>query len=359
MKKLYQNLITLIVVLLILVLVGYNLYTKFYKFVSFEIDSGQTYYTEEVGMVYVFYEEEFYDFNGRGSFNPITNNGRIPVGTRLGSLEISNVSSIKKQNGLPSELDIELQRKNLLSLSSLNKIYENSEAMMQNKINILLEDGENRNMDILSKSSGYFLDSLDGYEEILSLDKFDRFKIEDLKLVKQPVENVKELKNAFKIVNNNIYYAIIDIDDSNVSPASGDKVTIVVNEDESITGTIIDSQNTNKHILVKAMFNTGFDSIVKKRILEAPIIMDKQISFKVPSSSVFESEEGSGVMRVNHSGFVEFVPVEKVKEEDNYTIVSAGIEGLITVNSKEVSTLKAYDEILIHPKSVKVGDAVR
>ncbi len=358
MKRLYQNLIIIIVVLLILMLIGYNFYSKFYKFASYEIDSGQTYFTEEIGMVYVFYEEEFYDFNGRGIFNPITNNGRIPVGTRLGSLDIKNISSSNDNPNPPTDADIEIQRKNLLVSNSLKQIYSTSEIIMGNKIKKLFNE-ENSETDILSKSAGYFFDSLDGYEEIFSLDKFERFNIQDLKLTKLPDENSKELKNAFKIVNNNIYYTIIEIDESDVSPASGDLVTIKINDDERITGVITDSYNKNKHIMLKAIFNTGFESIMKKRILEAPIIMDKKLSFKIPSSAILESDDGSGVMRVNYAGFVEYVPVEKVKVEGKYTVVSAGVDGYITVNSKQVNTLKAYDEILVHPKSVDVGDTVR
>lgn len=360
MKRNGQKLITILIFMFIVSIIGFNIYSKYYKFAIVEIDAGNVYYEEQNGKVYFFYDEEYYDFNGFARFDSLQLKGRIPVGTRIGSIVSGGFKSKDYNKGeITPNIDMESQRMGLLNSNSITKNPLINKDDMERKISKLFEDNNGTNTDLLSKTAGFFYDSLDGYEEIFDLNKLNSFELLDFNLPTQDKENVKVLRNSFKIVNNNIFYAIIQLKDSKSSPEKGEMVSIKVNTDSTITGEILDVKKSETDLLIKVVFNSGYDLIENTRILESSIILDKKMSYQLPSSSVFEIDGIQTVMKVNHSGYVESVPVEVIKIDGSKTFVSAGNDGQIVINDKSVTTLRAYDEVIIHPNSVKIGDAVR
>lgn len=360
MKRNGQKIITILIFMFIVSIIGFNLYSKYYKFAIVEIDAGNVYSEEYLGRIYFFYDEDYYDFNGLGRFDSIQIKGRIPVGTRIGTVASGSFNfsgDIKKE--LTPNIDMETQRLRLLGNNSIIKTPFINKQNMKKKIGKLIEHDSGNNTDLFSKTAGYFYDSLDGYEEIFDLNLLNSFELSDFKLPSQVKENIKVLKNSFKIVNNNIYYAIIQLSDPKSIPEKGDKVSIKVDEESIITGEILDLTKSDKDMLVKVVFNSGYDLIENNRILESSVILDKKMSYQLPSSSVFEKDGIQMVMKVNRNGYVESVPVEVIKDDGKITYVSAGIDGQIKVNKESINTLRAYDEVIVRPNRVKIGDAVR
>lgn len=358
MKRNGQRLITILIFMFIVSIIGFNLYSKYYKFAIVEIDAGNVYFEEQSGKVYFFYDEEYYDFNGLARFDSLKLTGRIPVGTRIGSLVSGSFNSQENKGEIMPNIDMESQRVRLLGNNSIVKTPLINKESMKKKISNLFDNGGN-NTEVFSKTAGFFYDSLDGYEEIFDLNKLDSFEVSDFRLPSQDKENKKVLGNSFKVVNNNIFYAIIQLTNPKSIPEKGDNVSIKIDDESTISGEILDVKESESDLIVKVVFNSGYDLIENTRILESSVILDKKMCYQLPSTSVFEKDGTQMVMKVNHSGYVEAVPVEVIKIDDSKTYVSAGNDGQIIVNNEAVTTLRAYDEVIIHPNRVKIGDAVR
>ncbi len=85
------------------------------------------------------------------------------------------------------------------------------------------------------------------------------------------------------------------------------------------------------------------------------IVKFEKEAFKLPKESIIKNGLRIGVFIDYKGSIVRYVPVEILKENENYVYVSTGENGRITepITKEAVYTLAQYDEVFLHPEKLK------
>lgn len=209
--------------------------------------------------------------------------------------------------------------------------------------------------------SGIISYKIDGYEEILSPDKFDTINkdlLEDINIKTGQIIATSE--ESGKIISDfNFYIACILSSESSKNAEIGDKVKLRFYSGREIPAEInyISEEDNDRIIIFKV--NQDVQDLISYRKISLDIIWWSDSGKKIPNESIAKEQKGenevSYVIRTR-DGYSDKIYVKVLRSNDKYSIVTNYTRdelkelGFTTDEIKSTKNLTIYDEILKKPE---------
>ena len=178
-----------------------------------------------------------------------------------------------------------------------------------------------------SKNSGFFIDSVDGYELATKYDKVSKLTPEEIeKLLKSDPADVSD-KVIGKVSTNFDWYLLCSLDtDKAKSLKKGDTVTIDLpySAVRSVTATVSSKSKADKKDRVAVVFkcNRMNAYIASLRKEEGQIILHTYTGLKIPTDAIRTAAGGKEGVYVLEGNIAKFKQLRTVYTEDDYIISS-------------------------------------
>lgn len=208
--------------------------------------------------------------------------------------------------------------------------------------------------------SGIVSYKIDGYEEILSSDKFDTINkelLEDINVKTGQIIATSE--ESGKIISDfNFYIACILSSDSSKNAEVGDEVKLKFYSGREIPAEInyISEEDNDRIIIFKV--NQDVQDLISYRKISLDIIWWSDSGKKIPNESIAREQKGENevpyVIRTR-DGYSDKIYVKILRSNDKYSIVTNYTKdelkelGFTTDEIKLTKNLTIYDEILKKP----------
>ena len=208
--------------------------------------------------------------------------------------------------------------------------------------------------------SGIVSYKIDGYEEILSPDKFDSINkdlLEDIKVKTGQIIATSE--ESGKIIKDfNYYIACILSSDSSKNAEVGDEVKLRFYSGREVPAevTYISNEDNDRIIIFKV--NQDVQDLISYRKISLDIIWWSDSGKKIPNESIAREQKGENevpyVIRTR-DGYSDKIYVKILRSNDKYSIVTNYTKdelkelGFTTDEIKSTKNLTIYDEILKKP----------
>lgn len=238
---------------------------------------------------------------------------------------------------------------------------EEQKVLIEKKLNTALET-------ITSDAPGFAAFGSDGLEDLLTPNSIAYFTSSDLESIKNNYLDSKEEKpldeNAMKMIYNYEWSMICELTEEEAEGLEqGKNIIVRIQGDDGNYSASIRKiiEDEDKRLLVLDLTDV-FEGLYQLRTLEVDIVKNLHEGPMIPNEAIVEIDEGLGVYRVNINGIVKWVPVKVKGKNREYSIV---YEGSFTVKnpddeeSKDVSTIKLYDEIVLKGNKISEGQKIR
>lgn len=248
--------------------------------------------------------------------------------------------------------------------------------VLEARRDIIREEIYTNNVRYYTQNAGIISYEIDGFEELYLPEDLERYTYK--KLDKLDFQELMEMSNEKKISNKEIdlgdyiykliddfeWYLAIKINDikdlKNLDENQSVNIKID-NKEIEIKGFITNINKDKNEAVVILKFDTMIHKYYSKRVAMVELIKSKTNSLKIPKKSIIESEGQNGVYVKNKGGIVEFRPIFEIKEIDDYVYVKKGDNNSDVdtgEDSKTIRTITLFDEVILSPKGVKVGDII-
>lgn len=375
-KKININ-ILLLLFLFIFIMISRNFYVRFFKNSTIMLNNTSTYEHIVKSNALILRDEHIYSYKDIINLEG-NNDARVGVDTSLGSINNftnrigldlkyinDSLSKIGNKNEKTKEIiDVEtivenIRNKDYSAIGSIpidlgngsNDYTEYLEEEYDIYKSVLESNGKN----IKTLSSGVVSTKVDGYEDIYNIYQMD---LEQLNLNIDSFDlNYKTTKNGMKVVNNNYYGMVFKVKKKDLIKSYELGGNIKIKKDNKVINGIIKDINLDKGIYTIAVqFDTNFELFSANRFYDVNVLNFSTESFKIPKKALINKEKTLGVYVKNPSGIVDFKPVNTLASDGDDVIIDYGNNGVIKVNGKEKNTIKPFDEIILNPKNVKLGE---
>ncbi len=225
---------------------------------------------------------------------------------------------------------------------------------------------------ISSPYAGYFVSSVDGYENLVSYDD-----AKDKKLGSKYVETLinaqkSEDENVYgKVVGNFIWYFVFDMAASEISTMDEGK-TVYVNFPgkglENIKMTIYDiAEEKDNIITVTLRCKLMNEELVTLRKEKAEVILNRHNGLKINRQAIVKNDEGLDGVYVLSGNLVEFSPVdikyygEDYVIADKYYVFEKNKKGDTVINYEKTDGYRAirlYDNIIVKGRNLHDGKII-
>ena len=208
--------------------------------------------------------------------------------------------------------------------------------------------------------SGIVSYKIDGYEEILSPDKFDTINKELLESIKiKTGQIIATSDESGKIISDfNFYIACILSSESSKDAEVGDKVKLRFYSGREIPAEITYiSEEDNDRIIIFEV-NQDVQDLISYRKISLDIIWWSDSGKKIPNESIAREQKGENevpyVIR-SRDGYSDKIYVKILRSNDKYSIVTNYTKdelkelGFTAEEIKSTKSLTIYDEILKEP----------
>ncbi|MBQ8083421.1 MAG: hypothetical protein IJ241_04490 [Clostridia bacterium] len=211
---------------------------------------------------------------------------------------------------------------------------------------------------LVSENSGFFIDSVDGYELATKYDKVSKLTPEDIeKLLKSDPDEVSD-KVIGKVSTNFDWYLLCSLDaDTAKTMKKGETVTIDLpySAVRSVTATVASKSKADKKDNVAVVFkcNRMNSYIASLRKEEGQIILKTYTGLKIPTDAVRTSADGKEGVYVLEGNIARFKQLRTVYSEDDYIISSE------TPQEGETGDyVSLYDAVILGGKDLYDGKIV-
>lgn len=205
---------------------------------------------------------------------------------------------------------------------------------------------------ITSEYSGYFCESLDGYESILKASNIDDLTLQDLNIEPEHVDSGDNPFSSVKIIQGNSWFFAAEISDTDAKRFQNiQNVSLRFAQlSEEVPATVYrlaDDPDSDKTLLVlrSLVFN---EELVGMRIQGADIIFASYTGLRVPKEAVHmqETSDGEEVMGVYVmvNGMTSFKPIEVLYEDSSFYIVEMSVI--------DNDSLVLHDDIVVSAKDL-------
>ncbi|GAB6088324.1 HlyD family efflux transporter periplasmic adaptor subunit [Alkaliphilus crotonatoxidans] len=225
---------------------------------------------------------------------------------------------------------------------------------------------------IVSETPGTIAFGSDGLEELITPNSIIHFTASDLEAIEknhlQPKEKEAEEtgfnENVMKIINNFQWSILCKLTEEEASGLeAGRRIDIRIRGEERDYSARIRQivEDEDQWLMVLDLTDT-FDGLYQLRTLEIDIVKNRFEGAMLPKEAIVETNQGTGVYRVNINGIVRFVPVQVKGRNEDYAILHDGSfaqKDPDTGESKNVSTINLYDEIVLNGSKINEGQKIR
>ncbi|MBQ8603691.1 MAG: hypothetical protein IJ410_02450 [Oscillospiraceae bacterium] len=269
---------------------------------------------------------------------------------QLSGLAVTSVSDdFEAINEKLADLTLNLNKIGVATGRTTN--FARAKEQLQSEINRVKSVINRPVSSLYSPYTGYFQQSVDGYENIATVDRFLNSGYEEgYAIINQANEYAPSASSYGKIITDYKWSVCVYLDkDRCINLKEGKTVQISID-----AGSNEFSKATVEHIIDKGEKNlvvfqctTISKESVAARIVDCEILFKQYTGIKVPKSAVrFDSEQNMGVF-VNFSNIVKFKKITPLYEDDNYMIVP--------VERDENNQLKLYDSIIVKGRNLYDG----
>lgn len=361
MKNKLKYFIILVIVLLMLLFIK-EIYNKFSKNnevynITIPIEYKKNINTKGVA---VFNEYVFDNFNGikiKNDNKKIHRSDEILDKTNdneafKNAIELEKfITESQKENNLNKTYkdiknDLFINKFNRLKLNhySLNSDFEFYKDIYRNYID---------NKSVKLQESGYIVNYLDGYENLINL-----FNIDDD--IKKMINNKIYKIPGLKYVDNKEYKLLIFIDNiNNIDKEYLTKNTILKIGKDNIKAELIKENIFKEKDILLFKTSDNIEKMIDNRFFDVNIEYRNILSYKVPKTSVIDKKIYKGVLFLKDN-IVKFSPIKILGEEGDYYYISNDFNIIFPeLKNKEnlkFDKLNSYDKVLINPDKYKEGD---
>lgn len=256
------------------------------------------------------------------------------------------------------ELEEHIKDKNKLLKSDLNSkpIINKKEEI--NKLNNKIE----KNSDILqTNKSGIISYKFDGNESKYNIDNISELNIDDIEYTENEYIDIlnegviKHGQPIARIINNIKQYLAIVVEENEIMNFKENNSVIIRDKNNQINAKVHDIYTKNdKNVVVFEISEQNIE-INDTRVAEFDIIYKSIEGIKIPKSSIVKKDNVEGVYIVSETGSAKFIEIKGTSYENEEFIVIDYYKNEI----EGVKTIDIYDEIILEPKKVKNGFAVK
>lgn len=256
------------------------------------------------------------------------------------------------------ELEEHIKDKNKLLKSDLNSkpIINKKEEI--NKLNNKIE----KNSDILqTNKSGIISYKFDGNESKYNIDNISELTIDDIEYTENEYIDIlnegviKHGQPIARIINNIKQYLAIVVEENEIMNFKENNSVIIRDKNNQINAKVHNIYTKNdKNVVVFEISEQNIE-INDTRVAEFDIIYKSIEGIKIPKSSIVKKDNVEGVYIVSETGSAKFIEIKGTSYENEEFIVIDYYKNEI----EGVKTIDIYDEIILEPKKVKNGFAVK
>ena len=256
------------------------------------------------------------------------------------------------------ELEEHIKDKNKLLKSDLNSkpIINKKEEI--NKLNNKIE----KNSDILqTNKSGIISYKFDGNELKYNIDNISELTIDDIEYTENEYIDIlnegviKHGQPIARIINNIKQYLAIVVEENEIMNFKENNSVIIRDKNNQINAKVHNIYTKNdKNVVVLEISEQNIE-INDTRVAEFDIIYKSIEGIKIPKSSIVKKDNVEGVYIVSETGSAKFTEIKGTSYENEEFIVIDYYKNEI----EGVKTIDIYDEIILEPKKVKNGFAVK
>ena len=256
------------------------------------------------------------------------------------------------------ELEEHIKDKNKLLKSDLNSkpIINKKEEI--NKLNNKIE----KNSDILqTNKSGIISYKFDGNESKYNIGNISELTIDDIEYTENEYIDIlnegviKHGQPIARIINNIKQYLAIVVEENEIMNFKENNSVIIRDKNNQINAKVHNIYTKNdKNVVVFEISEQNIE-INDTRVAEFDIIYKSIEGIKIPKSSIVKKDNVEGVYIVSETGSAKFIEIKGTSYENEEFIVIDYYKNEI----EGVKTIDIYDEIILEPKKVKNGFAVK
>lgn len=256
------------------------------------------------------------------------------------------------------ELEEHIKDKNKLLKSDLNSkpIINKKEEI--NKLSNKIE----KNSDILqTNKSGIISYKFDGNESKYNIDNISELTIDDIEYTENEYIDIlnegviKHGQPIARIINNIKQYLAIVVEENEIMNFKENNSVIIRDKNNQINAKVHNIYTKNdKNVVVFEISEQNIE-INDTRVAEFDIIYKSIEGIKIPKSSIVKKDNVEGVYIVSETGSAKFIEIKGTSYENEEFIVIDYYKNEI----EGVKTIDIYDEIILEPKKVKNGFAVK
>ncbi len=201
---------------------------------------------------------------------------------------------------------------------------------------------------ISSPTSGYFMDSVDGYENVITKESFENMSYEEgLQVLNTPVESSKSGVYG-KVITNYKWHLCAYVTQKQAEKLSNTKkvrLSLDTEQNQYQNAEIEKIIPKDNMYLVVLKSSTIDKSSVSNRINECEILFSQYKGIKVPKSALRIVGGEMGVY-IKFAKLVQFKKVSPIYQDDNYVI--------LPINTSDENQVELYDDIIV--KGVNLYD---
>lgn len=281
-----------------------------------------------------------------------------------------NKGNLKNMSSVEDELMQLIYRKQIIvgEQGSFNQIIAN----LTRKKNQLKEESNPPIGEIIAKSAGYFVSSLDGYENALDISKLDTITYNQYKTIKQ--KDVSKNDAVGKIIKGVNWYIACPINKDNKNTIERNKTEIQVQFPFASNSVMpahvvtINSGNTEDENLLILSCNYMNNSLAELRNEQVDILISSFEGLKVSKKALHDdyctrtvyNEDGTKTTKkektvgvyVSYGNELVFKPVYIIHSADDYVICE---ENPDPSTSYDQSTLALYDQVVVEGSDLYNG----
>lgn len=256
------------------------------------------------------------------------------------------------------ELEEHIKDKNKLLKSDLNSkpIINKKEEI--NKLSNKIE----KNSDILqTNKSGIISYKFDGNESKYNIGNISELTIDDIEYTENEYIDIlnegviKHGQPIARIINNIKQYLAIVVEENEIMNFEENNSVIIRDKNNQINAKVHNIYTKNdKNVVVFEISEQNIE-INDTRVAEFDIIYKSIEGIKIPKSSIVKKDNVEGVYIVSETGSAKFIEIKGTSYENEEFIVIDYYKNEI----EGVKTIDIYDEIILEPKKVKNGFAVK
>lgn len=228
-------------------------------------------------------------------------------------------------------------------------------AELENQVTNVSSQISSSPQDYSLQDIGYFVSTVDGYEDTLNFDTIEgltKEKIEEI--INNPTLSVDKSKIG-KILSDYKWkmVCIVPTEKSkNIYKGAQLKVR-VGNASFDLMGnvdSIEDADNENKKLILS--FNVFNQDLIKNRTAQIKILFDEYNGIRIPSSAIHFDDEGKKGVFIKVGVNIYFRYIDIVRTEGDYTLVKD------TTDKKEKGYLSLYDSVIVEGTDLYDGKIV-